>query len=313
MTDIKIQKQNEKAEVVLDGNTLGELGPQEVWDLSEALREFAIEHSDDFKEKALFHVEIAGLSFQVIAGNNTDFWTLVNSGKWEPTTFEVFNRFLNRDTVFLDIGAWVGSTALYGAQLAKHTYAFEPDHVAFETLKSNVSVNGDANWFNRLSIYNAAAGVEDGTLQLGNPNEAGNSMSSALHADEDDAWKAKCLGIENFIERNGLKGQKTFFKIDIEGGEYDLVPALQSVLKDNPSSLLLSIHGNFLLESLRSKSKGPFKELKVRMAFYRKHKRLLKSLPYSHIEHADGRPVDLRKQLLKSFVTGTFVTEIVAY
>lgn len=313
MTDIKIQKQNEKAEVVVDGNTLGELRPQEVWDLSEALREYAISHADDFKEKALLKVEIAGLSFDVIAGNNTDFWTLVNSGRWEPTTFEVFNRFINRDTVFMDIGAWVGSTALYGAQLAKHTFAFEPDPVAFETLQSNLSVNSDAKWFDRLSIYNAAAGVQDGTLQLGNPNEAGNSMSSALHAGEDDAWKAKCLGIEKFIETNNLIGQKTFFKIDIEGGEYDLVPAIQSVLKGNPSSLLLSIHGNFLLQSLRSEIKGPFKELKVRLAFYRKHKRLLKSLPYNHIEHADGRPVDVRKQLIKGFVMGTFVTEVVAY
>ncbi len=312
MTEIRIDKQEDKAEVFVGGNSLGELSPQEMWDLSEQLRKFSISNADSFKSKPKSVISIKDLKFNVIAGFNTDYWTLVNSGKWEPETFDVFDRFIDSKTTFLDIGAWIGSTSLYGAQRAKMTHAFEPDPVAYETFQSNTLANR-AEWVKSLQLHNAAIGAEEGFLQIGNPNEAGNSMSSALFTDGAHSWKVKCLDISKFISDNQLKDQRLFLKIDIEGGEYELLPKIKDLLKNTDSRIMLSIHGNFLLKSLRNEISGPFKELKVRWTFYKKHKRLLKSLPYKNIEHADGRPVNVSKRLLKSLLLGIFVTEVVAY
>lgn len=313
MTEIRIDKQEDKAEVFVEGNRLGELSPQEMWDLSEQLRAFSISNADSFKSKPKSVITIKDVQFKVVAGFNTDYWTLVNSGKWEPETFDVFDRFIDDQTTFLDIGAWIGSTALYGAQRAKETHAFEPDPIAFETLQSNTVANATSSWAKSLKLHNAAMGSEEGFLQIGNPNEAGNSMSSALFTDGAHSWKVKCLDISKFIQDNRLSDKRLFLKIDIEGGEYALLPEIKELLKATDSRLMLSIHGNFLLRSLREEISGPFKELKVRWAFYKKHQRLLKSLPYNTVEHADGRPVNVSKRLLKALLLGTFVTEVVAY
>lgn len=313
MTEIRIDKQEDKAEIFVGGNSLGELSPQEMWDLSEQLRKFSISNADSFKSKPKSVISIRDLQFNVIAGFNADYWSLVNSGKWEPETFDVFDRFIDSKTTFLDIGAWIGSTALYGAQRAMETHAFEPDPIAFETLQSNTLANSNAGWLKTLKLHNAAVGFKEGFLQIGNPNEAGNSMSSALFTDGAHSWKVKCLDISKFIQDNDLSDKRLFLKIDIEGGEYELLPQIKGLLKKTDSRIMLSIHGNFLMRSLREEISGPFKEMKVRWAFYKKHMRLLKSLPYKSIEHADGRPVNVKKQLLKSFVMGTFVTEVVAF
>lgn len=43
---------------------------------------------------------------------HSDFWRLLQAGKWEATTLNVFDRYIDAETVFVDVGAWIGPTTL---------------------------------------------------------------------------------------------------------------------------------------------------------------------------------------------------------
>ena len=55
------------------------------------------------------------------------FYRKLASGAWEARTFETLSRNLDRNTVCVDIGAWIGVTPMWSAQLAKSVIAVEPD------------------------------------------------------------------------------------------------------------------------------------------------------------------------------------------
>jgi hypothetical protein len=68
------------------------------------------------------------------------FWEKLYAN-WEESTFTIFDRFLNTNSSYLDVGAWIGPTILYGAQKAEHVYAIEPDPVAYQELTRNLQLN----------------------------------------------------------------------------------------------------------------------------------------------------------------------------
>ncbi len=58
-----------------------------------------------------------------------NFW-LEKYSSWEPGTFKVLDQYLSKDKDYLDIGAWVGPTAIYGSFISRKVVAVEPDPVA---------------------------------------------------------------------------------------------------------------------------------------------------------------------------------------
>src|SRR5580692_4173846 len=86
-------------------------------------------------------IQAHGKQFEVSPANHLSFWDEVSSGTWESSTFAIFDRFLDRQHSYIDIGAWIGPTVLYGCQLAKTAYALEPDPLAYVELAQNIAVN----------------------------------------------------------------------------------------------------------------------------------------------------------------------------
>ena len=84
--------------------------------------------------------DLAGERFRLDPYHST-FWRKAAAGKWEPETFAVLNAHLGPDRDYLDIGAWIGPTVLYGARKARRVVALEPDPVAFRALSWNIELN----------------------------------------------------------------------------------------------------------------------------------------------------------------------------
>ena len=80
-------------------------------------------------------VERYGKSF-FVSGNPKYFFFWKNKS-WERNTHKIFDKFLDSNHSYIDIGAWIGPTVLYGAQIAKKVYAIEPDPIAFKELEKN--------------------------------------------------------------------------------------------------------------------------------------------------------------------------------
>jgi len=233
-------------------------------------------------------ITIRKCSFNV-SDNNLEFWGKVEKNTWERDTFNIFDRFIDSDTVYFDIGAWIGPTVLYAAQLAKKAFAFEPDPVAFGILKENTELNVSAGWSNRITLYNKAVAIEEGFMNIGSKSGGGDSLSSSLFADKETSWKVETVAIPALIESNGLKGNKMLFKIDIEGGEYTLIPSLNKTLSENNAVLFLSFHPGNLFASLNSGNKDFLKKTSFWREVIMTHCRIIRALPFRFRYLQSGR------------------------
>jgi FkbM family methyltransferase len=194
------------------------------------------------EERAL-RISQRGKSFAVCPGRATVFWDLVSRGAWEPETFTIFDRFLDRDHSYIDIGSWIGPTLLYACQIARRAYGIEPDPVAFEELKQNIALNTPI--VDNVRLFNGCVAPKSGQVHFGSRSEAGDSTSSLLFAKGKTKWTVEGLCFEEFIRQNEIS-DCNFIKMDIEGGEYRVLPTMKRYLKANRPTLHVSLHPLFL-------------------------------------------------------------------
>jgi FkbM family methyltransferase len=173
------------------------------------------------------------------------FWDRVERGTWEPHTFTLFDRFLDPDHCCLDVGAWIGPTALYAARRARHCYALEPDPVAFARLRENVRLN--PSLAARITLSPQCLAPACGQVRIGNQTSSmgGDSMSSLLFAESLIGWQAQGITLERFLAGHAIR-DCSFIKMDIEGGEFSVLPAMASYLATHRPTLYLSLHPAFL-------------------------------------------------------------------
>jgi FkbM family methyltransferase len=188
-------------------------------------------------------IRLRNKQFQVSAGRNAAFWQEVASGAWESDTFAIFDRFLDRQHSYIDIGAWIGPTLLYGCQLAKRTYGLEPDPIAFAELEANLALNQPMA--DNVRVFNACIAPTSGEAALGSRGGGGDSTSSLLFGKKKTHWTVKAFSFADFIRTNAVT-DCNFIKMDIEGGEYRVLPTMRQYLEANRPTLHLSLHPCYL-------------------------------------------------------------------
>lgn len=190
------------------------------------------------------HITKKQLSFEVSPDvlHAPNFWESVNADRWsgvpvwEPETFEVLQHFISKDHTYLDIGAWIGPTVLFGSQLAKTCHAFEPDPIAFSALKNNLLLN---RHINNVHTHQVAVGSKTGVMSLGTNIGQGDSMSSVLWSKE--SWNVESVSVQDIFTKYNIT-DCNFIKMDIEGGEFTTLPPAKEILKELQPTLYLSLH-----------------------------------------------------------------------
>jgi len=167
------------------------------------------------------------------------FWPLLETDQWEQPTFIVFDEFLDSKHSYIDIGAWIGPTVLYGAQVARYVYAVEPDPPAFQTLVQNIALNPDLK--EKISVYNGCISDSNSKVRFGTRTTFGDSASSMLYAEDDNTITVSGITFDAFVEHYAIT-DCNFIKMDIEGGEMVVLPTMKEFLKKNRPTLYLSIH-----------------------------------------------------------------------
>lgn len=183
--------------------------------------------------------------------------------KWEQDTFNVFEHYKNHKGIYIDIGAWIGPTVLYCANIFKKVIALEPDPVALSRLKKNISANN----FNNIVLVEKGLSLENGITQFGGNGTLGNSESTLLIANKEEYLsyegrhtkkgytqneivEIETITIEKLIEEQDIDPQNiSLIKMDIEGGEKIVVPSLVSFLHTYKPVFYISLHRCFLKES----------------------------------------------------------------
>jgi FkbM family methyltransferase len=180
-----------------------------------------------------------------VTDDKPTFWAKAAAGAWEPETLDAIEDVVKPGVVFLDIGAWVGPTTLYAAALGAAVVALEADPVAFTHLERNVTANPELS--GRVTLIQAAASPTSGTVRLGAPRKLGDSMGSLLLAGKTaQHFEAHAItpGEIAAILPHGL----LVLKIDIEGGEYGLLPAIGPLLPP-VTTALVAFHPGLLRDA----------------------------------------------------------------
>jgi FkbM family methyltransferase len=175
---------------------------------------------------------------------HADYWGRVSRGEWEPQTFRLLSDCLGPESVCCDIGAWIGPTVLYSAKRCRQVYCFEPDIFAYEPLLTNIRLNQLRN----VLPFNLALTGRDGMCKMGSAwKKLGNSTTSILHTKTSALLDVQTMSWETWL-RIANPGRVNFIKMDIEGGEFELIPSMGSYLAANKPAVFLSLHTPFLPE-----------------------------------------------------------------
>lgn len=176
------------------------------------------------------------------------FWKKVSDGSWEPETFQILQKFLDPESTYCDIGAFIGPTVIFASSRCKKVICFEPDPVAFGYLLTNIQRNNIKN----IQAYNLAVTEKTSIIKMSSfGGNLGDSMTSSLDnkkaAESIEAISLSWKNLSEIIDVYSID----LFKIDIEGGEFSLIPAMSKFLAESKPPLWLSTHPTYLPENER--------------------------------------------------------------
>lgn len=86
--------------------------------------------------------------------SNISFWSQQFTN-WKNDTFNIFDELLDKNKIFIDMGAWIGTTAIYSSKLSKHVYAIEADTLSYQHMVANCKINSKNITCINKSVYNA--------------------------------------------------------------------------------------------------------------------------------------------------------------
>lgn len=193
---------------------------------------------------------------QLDGSSNDDFWKH-HFPTWEDETFQVFDRFLSPDKPFLDIGAWIGTTCIYGMRKSSRVVCVEVDPVSIKKLRHHITLNGCGT---PVEVIEKAIYKESGVEVVFGPNAYSpssqwNDSTSQIQkgtARKDDIC-VSTICLDDIIREYQLE-DTSLIKVDIEGGEEFIMDDLARYIGKIP--IYLSFHHSWWTD--RDLTRFPF-------------------------------------------------------
>jgi FkbM family methyltransferase len=135
----------------------------------------------------------------------------------------VWKQYLHRGDLFVDVGANVGSYAIWAAELGAEVIAFEPAQDTFALLAENVALNGYD-----VTMIQAAVGAYCGTSRFTEGRDTVNRI------DAQGTIETPLVTIDSVINEGIVAGMK----IDVEGFEIDVLRGCERALTDHRIRLI---------------------------------------------------------------------------
>ncbi len=146
-------------------------------------------------------------------------------GEWAEPELEFIGQFIKPGDVVLDIGAHIGTHAVFFAKRVGadgRVFAFEPQRVSFELLCGNAALNNLLN----LKCLNLAVGARNGVIEIPivDPttefNYGGVSITTGLKGEPVPLVTVDSLGL----------AKCDFIKADVEGVEIDVLEGARETI-----------------------------------------------------------------------------------
>ncbi len=157
----------------------------------------------------------------------------------------VWRQALRPGDLFIDVGANVGSYAIWAGELGAQVIALEPAADTYALLVENVALNGYP-----IKAIQAAAGRNFGTARFTSGRDTLNRL------DPEGSAEATTVTIDSIVEDRTVAGMK----IDVEGFEIDVLHGCERALAEHRFRLI-QLEWNVTSEAAVGTDRRPVAEL----------------------------------------------------
>ncbi len=163
------------------------------------------------------------------------FW-LRSYSNWEEETFDVFEECADKYKTMIDIGSWVGPTVLYNAELFQQVIAVEADRDNVHELQQNIYLSGIQNI---TLIQKAVYHIPNTTVRFGKNEHIQGVDTSTQQIRESGGYEVGTITLDELIAPYDSVG---LIKIDIEGGEENIINDILRIYLERGIKIYLSFH-----------------------------------------------------------------------
>jgi FkbM family methyltransferase len=170
---------------------------------------------------------------------------ILDTGTWEPESWEVLEQHIGTGATFVDIGAHIGYYSLKAAPLAGptgHVIAIEPNPETIQKLQGNIQASGART----ITVEPVACSDQEATLELfGAPRfNTGETSLSRANASQDSqavtSYKVRARRLDDIL-KDAAVSRVDAIKIDVEGAEYLVLKGASETLDRYHPVILVEI------------------------------------------------------------------------
>ncbi len=154
----------------------------------------------------------------------------MQEGIFEPEESALIKEYLEKVSVFVDIGANIGFYILMARSVNKYPIAIEPSPQNLSLLYANLNANG---WHD-VEVYPLGMAAKPGIV----PFYGGGTGASMV-----ESWAHNAGVLQQTISTSTLDvilgdrfyGEKLLIKVDVEGAEYEVLQGAPKTLARSPA------------------------------------------------------------------------------
>ena len=175
------------------------------------------------------------------------FWQLgVLNEVWDWDDYELDGRDLS-GRVVVDVGGYIGDSALRFAALGAEVHVFEPFGGAVAAMRRNIGLSGLAG--NRIHVHPVALSTSDGTARVRFDAAKGSFAATDGTGEGPDAEAITMVDAGRYLAAAGIP-RGGILKMDCEGCEYGLIGKGDLLEVLDPAEVMMEFHaGSAVLEA----------------------------------------------------------------
>jgi len=167
-------------------------------------------------------------------------------GLHEPMVQEALRRTLADGSTFYDVGANIGFMSLVGARLvgpAGRVLSVEPEPENVAAIEANAAING----LDTITVIAAAAAAAPGPVEVIGVRDTLWTRLAEVgeHPLERERLTVPGIRLDDLVYEQGIRPPDVV-KIDVEGGELQVLAGMARLLRDRHPTIIAEMHGKNL-------------------------------------------------------------------
>jgi FkbM family methyltransferase len=164
--------------------------------------------------------------------------TVIEEGFWEPELKEVFDKLLNKDSVVVEIGSYIGDHTVYLSKLCKLVFAIEGFQNNFFLLGTNLLLNNCKN----VRCINEIIGNGEEVRECISEDEWSvdwNTNGAGKRFIVTERPTSTAIKLDNLFFRNDI----SYLKIDAEGFDLSVMRGARNLIESNKPIITFEYNG----------------------------------------------------------------------